>query len=82
MLVDIDIIIKVLEKTSYQMSINRERKTTTKGAHANIVGILFFLLFLSWSKALKKRSNHPETLWILLEARHFNSFKNSFKESI
>ena len=35
------------EKTSYQMSINRGRTTTTKGAHASLVGILSFLLFLS-----------------------------------
>ena len=27
------------EKTSYQMSINRGRTTTTKGAHASLVGI-------------------------------------------
>ena len=36
------------EKTSYQMSVNRGRTTTTQGAHANHVGILSFLLFLSW----------------------------------
>ena len=36
------------EKTSYQMSINRGSTTTTKGAHASLVGILSFLLFLSW----------------------------------
>ena len=36
------------EKTSYQMSINRGRTTTTKGVHASLVGILSFLLFLSW----------------------------------
>ena len=36
------------EKTSCQMSINRGRTTTTKGAHASLVGILSFLLFLSW----------------------------------
>ena len=71
----------IYEKTSYQMSINRERTTTTKGALASLVGILSFLLILSWLKALKRRSNHPETVWILLEARHLNSFKNSFKET-
>ena len=63
------------------MSINRGRKTTTEGLHASLVGILSFLLFLSWWRALKRRSNHPETVWIPLEARHFNSFKNSFKET-
>ena len=69
------------EKTSFQMSINKGRTTTTEGAHATLVGILSFLLFLSWWRALKRRSNHPETVWIPLEARHLNSFKNSFKET-
>ena len=69
------------EKTSYQMSINRGRMTKTQGAHASLVGILSFLLFLSWWRALKRISNHPETMWIPLEARHLNSFKNSFKET-
>ena len=36
------------EKTSFQMSINRGRTTITEGAHASLVGILSFLLFLSW----------------------------------
>ena len=36
------------EKTSYQMSINRGRMTTTEGAHASLVGILSILFFLSW----------------------------------
>ena len=63
------------------MSIDRGRTTTTEGAHASLVGILSFLLFLSWWRALKRRSNHPETVWIPLEARHLNSFKNSFKET-
>ena len=35
------------EKTSYQMSINKGRMTTNEGAHASLVGILSFLLFLS-----------------------------------
>ena len=69
------------EKTSYQMSINKGRTTTTQGAHASLVGILSILLFLSWCRALKRRSNHPETMWIPLEARHLNRFKNSFKET-
>ena len=69
------------EKTSDQMSINRGRTTTTKCAHESLVGILSILLFLSWWRPLKRRSNHPETVWIPLEARHLNSFKNSFKET-
>ena len=69
------------KKTSYQMSINKRRMTTTQGAHTSLVGILSFLLFLSWWRALKRRSNHPETVWIPLEARHLNSFTNSFKET-
>ena len=69
------------EKTSFQMSINRERTTTTEGAHASLVRILSFLLFLSWLRALKRRSNHLETMWIPLEARHLNIFKKSFKET-
>ena len=69
------------EKTSYQMSINRERTTITQGGHASLVRILSILLFLSWWRALKRRSNHLETVWIPLEARHLNSFKNSFKET-
>ena len=68
------------EKSIYQISINRERKTTTQGAHASLMGILSFLLFLSWYRVLKRRSNHPETVWIALEAKHLNSLKNSFKE--
>ena len=69
------------EKTSYQMSINRGRTTTTQCDHASLVGILSFLLFLSWWRALKRRSNNLETAWISLEARHLNSFNNSFKET-
>ena len=70
------------EKTLYQMSINKGRTTTIEGAHASLVEILSFLLFLSWLRALKRRSNHLETVWIPLEARHLNSFKNSFKETL
>ena len=36
------------EKSTHQMSINKERMTTTQGAHESLVGILSFLLFLSW----------------------------------
>ena len=66
------------EKSTYQMSINRVRTTTTQGSHESLVRIL---LFLSWQKDLKRRFNHREIVWILLEARHLNSFKNSFKGS-
>ena len=48
-------------------------------ARVSLVRILSFLLFLSWWRALKRRSNDLEIMWILLEARHLNSFKNSFK---
>ena len=48
MLVDIDIIIRVfMEKTFYQISINKWKTTTTQGAHASLVRILYFLIFLS-----------------------------------
>ena len=65
------------EKSTYQMSINRQRTITTNDAHASLERILSFLLFLSWWRALKKRSNHLEIVWIPLKARHSNSFKNS-----
>ena len=35
------------KKSIYQISISRERMTTAEGAHASLVGILSFLLFLS-----------------------------------
>ena len=38
----------VYTKTSYQISINRERTTTTQGTHASLVRILSFILFLYW----------------------------------
>ena len=72
----------VYDKFTYQMSINRGRTTTTPGAYTNIVGILSFLFFLSWRRALKMRSNHLKTVWIPLEAKHLNSFKNSFKGTL
>ena len=70
------------EKSTFQIFINRERTNTTQGALASLVGILFFLLFLSWSRALKGRSNHTKIVRIPLQARHLNSFKNSFKETL
>ena len=42
------------EKTSYQMSKNRKRTTTTQGAHARLVGILSFLLFSLLVKSFKE----------------------------
>ena len=35
------------EQFTYQMSINRRRMTKIQGAHASLVGIISFLLFLS-----------------------------------
>ena len=48
MWVDIEIIMGFFEKSVYQISINRERMTTTQDVHASLVGILSVLLFLSW----------------------------------
>ena len=49
MLADIDIIMRVfIKKFTYQISINKERMTTAEGAHACLVRILAFLLFISW----------------------------------
>ena len=63
-----------IKKSTYQM-------TTTQSAYTSLVRILYFLLFLSWWRALNMRSNHVETIWIPLEARQLNSFKNSFKRT-
>ena len=38
--------------------INRERMSTTQGSHTNIVQTLLILIFRSWSRALKRKSNH------------------------
>ena len=54
------------EKSSYQMSVNRVRMTIIKGAHVSFV------------RDSKRRSNNLETMWILLEARQLNSFKNLY----
>ena len=70
------------EKSTCQMFKNRDKTTTTLGAHARLVRILSFILFLSWLRALKRRSNHLEIVWILLEDRDLNSFKNSLKETL
>ena len=70
------------EKSTYQMSSYRERTTTTQGAHASLVKFLSFLLFLSWLRALKRKSNHLEIVRTQLKARHLNSFNNSLKETL
>ena len=36
------------DKTSYKIFINKGRTATTQGAHTRLVGVLSFLLFLSW----------------------------------
>ena len=47
MLVDIDIIMRIFyEKSTNQMSKNRGRTTTTKGAHASLVVLISFILSL------------------------------------
>ena len=55
MSVDIDIImLDFYEKFVYQMSINRGRTTTNKGAHSSLVGTLSFLLFFSLVKSFEE----------------------------
>ena len=70
------------KKTIHHVYINKGRMTITQGAHTSLVRILSFLLYFSWQKDLKKRSNHLETVGILLEARHLNNLKNSLKETL
>ena len=36
------------EKSTYQMSINKERMTKAHGAHASLVEVLSFPLSISW----------------------------------
>ena len=79
MLVDIDIIMRVLLKSTYQISISRERTTTTKSAHTSLLKILFFLFIISLSRVLKMRSKNLAIMGIPLEVRHLNNFKNYFK---
>ena len=60
------------KKFIHQMFINMGRMTTTQDAHKNLVGtlsILFSLLVKSFEEEIPSFG----------EARHFNSFKNSFK---
>ena len=48
------------EKTSYQMSINRGRMTTTEGAHASLVGIISFLLLSLLVKSFEEEIQSSE----------------------
>ena len=66
------------EKTSYEISINRERTISTQGAHASLVRILTMqALVKSVEEEIQPSGDRVDTL----EARHLNSFKNSFKET-
>ena len=53
------------EKHSYQMSINRGRMTTTKGANASLVGILSFsslsLLVKSFAEEIQPSGDCVDT---------------------
>ena len=59
------------------MSINRERNDHNSRCPYKTCenSLLFYLLLLV--KALKRRSNHPEIVWIPLEATHLNIFKET-----
>ena len=62
------------KKYTHQMLINRGRTTITLGANTSLMRILSFLVFLSWLRTLKKRSNDLEIVFIPLESKHLNSF--------
>ena len=50
--------------STYQMSISRRRMTTTQAAHARLVRILSFLLFLlvnSFEDKIQPSENHVDT---------------------
>ena len=49
------------EKTLYQMSINRERTTTSQDAHASLVGILSFLLLSLLVKSFEEEIQPSST---------------------
>ena len=53
------------EKISFQMSINRGRTTTTEGAHASLVRILFFsslsLLVKSFEEEIQPSGDRVDT---------------------
>ena len=42
------------KKSIYQMSINREKTTTTRGVYTSLVGILIFIFFSLLMKSLEK----------------------------
>ena len=46
----------------------------------NLVKTLSFILFFSYRRVMKKRSNCLIIVWILLKARHLNNFENSFNK--
>ena len=69
------------EKSTYQMSLNKGRTTTTKGTHTSLVGIISFLLFLSWRRAFNRTSNHLKIVWILLEDRHLQNLVSMFSHT-
>ena len=55
MLVATNIIMRVfIKKSTYQMSIDRERITTTQAAHASLVRILSFILFSLLMKSFEE----------------------------
>ena len=62
------------------MSINRGRMITTQGAHASLLRIIPFHSILV--KSLEDESQPPKIMWISLEARHLNSFKNPFNGTL
>ena len=70
------------EKSTYQMSINMGRMTKTQGAHTSLVGILFFSSLSLSVKSFEEEIQPLKTVWIPLEARNLNSFKNSFKGTL
>ena len=54
--------------------------TTTQGAHTSLMETLLILVFLSWSRALKRKSNHLAMMWIFLEDKKLDNFENSFND--
>ena len=45
------------KKFTYLMSMNKGKMITTQGAHASLVRILSFIIFLSQRRDFKRRSN-------------------------
>ena len=68
-----DLILKLVSLDTV-LTLDRVFSTTSWSRFVISLIIIFsFLLFLSRRRALKRRSNHPEILWIPLEARRLNS---------